>query len=100
MQFSNPVTDVKVDTLLPRRSLLVLTRQARYVWSHGLVANPTLLINIWVFSIIPRKTDPVYPDMPGYSDLYDRPIGPSVLSRQTRLSLTFRKIHCSPCDCG
>ena len=102
MQFSHPVTDMKVDVLLPRRSLLVLTRQARYVWSHGLVAWVAQYYKLIfeIFSIIPRKIDPVYPDMPGYTDLFDKPIGPHVLNRQTRLSLTFRKIHCSPCDCG
>lgn len=66
MEFQHP-DGCHVSVLLPRRSLLVMTGESRYVWSHG---------------ITPRK-----------SDIVTSPAGGLTLAtRGTRTSLTFRKI--------
>lgn len=56
---------------LPPRSLLVLGGEARYAWTHG---------------IAPRKSD----------------VGPTgeLIERTRRVSLTYRKIRHTPCDCS
>ena len=66
----------KIHLLLPRRSLLVLVDEARYIYAHG---------------ISPRKTD-VYPDG-------------SIVDRGRRVSITLRNVNFnvrngkSYCDC-
>ncbi|XP_064608870.1 alkylated DNA repair protein alkB homolog 8-like [Liolophura sinensis] len=66
MEFQHP-DGRHVSVLLPRRSLLVMTGESRYVWSHA---------------ITPRK-----------SDIVTSPAGGLTLAtRGTRTSLTFRKI--------
>ena len=66
----------KIHLLLPRRSLLILSNDARYMYAHG---------------ISPRKTD-VYPD-------------DTVVNRGRRVSITLRNVNFnvkdgkSYCDC-
>jgi alkylated DNA repair protein alkB family protein 8 len=69
MQFRHPDRrSVKERAVyLPPRSLLVLTGEARYLWSHG---------------IVPRKLD-----------LVPAAEGLTVLERRRRVSLTFRKVN-------
>ncbi len=62
MHFSHEKTQQKTEQFLEPRSLLVLSGAARYEWQHG---------------IAPRKTDK---------------IGGHTISRQRRLSLTFRNV--------
>jgi len=64
MDFRHPNKE-PISVLLPRRSLLILTGEGRYCWSH---------------SISPRKSDAIS----GIS-----------FSRETRISLTFRKVFFS-----
>lgn len=64
-----------ISVLLPRRSLLVLSGESRYAWSHGICG---------------RKSD-VVPHKDG---------GLTVRDRSTRTSLTFRRIRHDPCDCA
>ncbi|XP_073978123.1 tRNA (carboxymethyluridine(34)-5-O)-methyltransferase alkbh8 [Rhodnius prolixus] len=59
---------------LPRRSLLILSGESRYTWSHGISS---------------RDRD-VY---------FDKDLGYVVVKRGTRTSLTFRRIRQTPCDC-
>eukprot|EP01125_Pyxidicula_operculata_P019315 TRINITY_DN6997_c0_g1_i1.p1 TRINITY_DN6997_c0_g1~~TRINITY_DN6997_c0_g1_i1.p1 ORF type:complete len:597 (-),score=136.12 TRINITY_DN6997_c0_g1_i1:303-2093(-) len=68
MEFKHPDGD-HVELVLPPRSLLILTKQARYCWSHG---------------INPRKTDV---------------IDNKLVDREKRISLTFRKVRTGECDC-
>lgn len=57
---------------LPVRSLMIMSDETRYAYSHG---------------ITPRKHDIV----PNGGGEVDRPCGLTLLARQTRVSLTFRK---------
>ena len=61
---------MKTSFLLKPRSLLVLTKDARYLWTHGIQA---------------RKTDVVH-NGGNVSAM------PCIVKRQTRLSMTFRKV--------
>lgn len=65
MEFTHP-DGRHLSVLLPRRSLLIMTGESRYVWSHG---------------ITPRK-----------SDIVTLAEGLDLVMRETRLSFTFRKI--------
>lgn len=71
MEFRHP-EGRKVDIFVPRRSLLVMSGDARLLWSHG---------------ITPRKTDQL-------------PTG-ELNVRERRVSLTFRKVRPlnEPCEC-
>ncbi|XP_060530801.1 alkylated DNA repair protein alkB homolog 8 isoform X2 [Cylas formicarius] len=71
MEFRNEKKHVCV--FLPQRSLLVMSGETRYNWTH---------------SIIPRKYD-VIPTPTGYTSY----------KRGTRISFTFRKIATSECHC-
>ncbi|XP_055700460.1 alkylated DNA repair protein alkB homolog 8 [Phlebotomus papatasi] len=62
---------------LPRRSLLLMTGESRYNWTHG---------------ITPRCMDIV----PSGSDNASL----TVLKRSTRISFTFRKLRQGECDCN
>jgi alkylated DNA repair dioxygenase AlkB len=62
MSFENSNTCEKVNKYLERRSLLLLTGDARYIWTHSIPA---------------RK-----------KDLYNG----NLINRDTRISLTFRKV--------
>lgn len=66
--------DKKIALDLPARSLLVMSGDARYAWSHG---------------ICPRRNDNVQTGT-----------GFSTRSRGTRLSFTFRKIRRKDCECS
>lgn len=90
MEFRHP-DGRKVPVFLPRRSLMVMSGEARYVWSHGIAS---------------RKVDELHPSMSGYqssptpSSAGGSPHTEStLLSRGTRVSLTFRKIRERPCLC-
>lgn len=74
MEFEKCDKQSKASILLPRRSLLVITGEARYYWTHG---------------IIPRKSDVVY----------NAVIGLSTKPREKRISCTFRKIRKGDCRC-
>ncbi|XP_059176888.1 alkylated DNA repair protein alkB homolog 8-like isoform X2 [Physella acuta] len=67
MDFRHPDGE-HLHVLLPRRSLLVMTGESRYVWSHG---------------ITPRKSDVVETSSKD---------GVTLLTRDVRTSLTFRKV--------
>ncbi|XP_076645942.1 tRNA (carboxymethyluridine(34)-5-O)-methyltransferase ALKBH8 [Halictus rubicundus] len=65
--------DKKVDILLPSRSLLIMSGEARYAWSHG---------------ICPR-----------HNDVVKSTDGTTTQSRSTRVSFTFRKVRRGDCLC-
>ncbi|XP_016839158.1 alkylated DNA repair protein alkB homolog 8 isoform X1 [Nasonia vitripennis] len=65
--------DKRIALDLPARSLLIMSGEARYAWSHG---------------ICPRHNDNVQTST-----------GFSTRSRGTRVSFTFRKIHRGDCEC-
>ncbi|XP_014472952.1 PREDICTED: alkylated DNA repair protein alkB homolog 8 isoform X2 [Dinoponera quadriceps] len=60
-------TDRKIDVFLPARSLLIMTGEARYAWTHG---------------ISPRR-----------NDVIDTGNGNTIQERDTRVSFTFRKVR-------
>ncbi|XP_021928885.1 alkylated DNA repair protein alkB homolog 8 isoform X2 [Zootermopsis nevadensis] len=73
MEFRHQIGQM-IPVLLPRRSLLIMSEEARYAWSHG---------------ITPRKTD-VIPTQSG--DL-------TIQQRGERTSFTFRCIRKGECTC-
>ena len=77
MEFTNKEnSNITVPVLLPRRSMLVMTGEARYAWAHG---------------IVPRMTDVIRDEESG---------GLTLMKRGQRTSLTFRKsLNGVPCKC-
>lgn len=65
--------DQKIDVLLPARSLLIMTGEARYAWTHG---------------ICPR-----------HNDIIKTKNGTTTQERGTRVSFTFRKVQRGECCC-
>ncbi|TRY92045.1 hypothetical protein DNTS_006469 [Danionella cerebrum] len=75
-----------VAVVLPERSLLVMKGESRYLWTHG---------------ITPRKTDVVPVSETRGSGVMTSDLSNLTLSRrETRTSLTFRKIRRHPCKCS
>uniref|UniRef100_UPI00398E641F tRNA (carboxymethyluridine(34)-5-O)-methyltransferase ALKBH8 n=1 Tax=Pristiophorus japonicus TaxID=55135 RepID=UPI00398E641F len=85
MDFKHP-TGCSVAVMLPRRSLLVMTGESRYLWSHGITPRK--------FDVVPasemQKTGTISGDI---SNL-------TLNKRGTRTSFTFRKVRMTPCDCA
>jgi alkylated DNA repair dioxygenase AlkB len=52
MDFRNPATGERASMLLERRSLLVLSDDARYVWQHGIARRKN---DRWGSIVIPRR---------------------------------------------
>ncbi|XP_071643774.1 tRNA (carboxymethyluridine(34)-5-O)-methyltransferase alkbh8 [Temnothorax longispinosus] len=65
--------DRKIDVLLPARSLLIMTEEARYAWMHGI--------------------------SPRHSDIIKTENGTTTRERGTRVSFTFRKVRRGECCC-
>ncbi|XP_058060967.1 alkylated DNA repair protein alkB homolog 8 [Anopheles bellator] len=77
MEFRHPVSGRQTLVDLPARSLLILSGESRYAWTHGITS---------------RKLDTVPASHGG---------GLTVRKRQLRVSLTFRKLRLSDrCDCS
>ncbi|XP_047121255.1 alkylated DNA repair protein alkB homolog 8 [Schistocerca piceifrons] len=74
MEFEH-VDGRSTSVLLPQRSLLIMSGEARYAWKHG---------------ITPRKTDIIH----------SKDGSLTVMKRGTRTSLTFRKILKGDCKCS
>lgn len=73
MEFRQPTTGAHVSVVLPRRSMLIISGEARYGWTHG---------------ITPRKFD-----------IVNTANGLSVSKRNLRISFTFRWLQSTPCVC-
>lgn len=73
MEFQKCDKTMKASVFLPRRSLLIMSGESRYYWTHG---------------ITPRK-----------SDVYRGQGGLCVKQRDLRVSYTFRKILIGECNC-
>ncbi|KAG8452956.1 hypothetical protein GDO86_004674 [Hymenochirus boettgeri] len=85
MDFRHPDGSV-VPVMVPRRSLLIMGGESRYLWTHG---------------ITPRKFDVVQASEPQAVGTVSDNIDKLTLSkRNTRTSFTFRKIRHTPCDCA
>ncbi|XP_070283033.1 tRNA (carboxymethyluridine(34)-5-O)-methyltransferase ALKBH8 isoform X1 [Myotis yumanensis] len=85
MDFKHP-DGVTVPVMLPRRSLLVMTGESRYLWTHG---------------ITPRKFDTVQASKGHKSGIITGDVGDLTLSKRgIRTSFTFRKVRQTPCDCS
>ncbi|XP_012864928.1 PREDICTED: alkylated DNA repair protein alkB homolog 8 [Dipodomys ordii] len=85
MDFKHP-DGVLVQVMLPRRSLLVMTGESRYLWTHG---------------ITPRKFDTVHASEHYRSGIITSDIGNLTLSKRgVRTSFTFRKVRRTPCNCN
>ncbi|XP_055971075.1 alkylated DNA repair protein alkB homolog 8 [Sorex fumeus] len=84
MDFKHP-NGATVPVMLPRRSLLVMRGEARYLWSHG---------------ITPRKFDTVRASSGRTGGIIQSDAGDLTLrKRGVRMSFTFRKVRRTPCDC-
>jgi len=66
--------DRRLDMLLPARSLLIISGEARYAWTHG---------------ICPRRSDTIATET-----------GTTVRERGSRVSFTFRKVRRGDCRCS
>ncbi|KAK7158131.1 hypothetical protein R3I93_009358 [Phoxinus phoxinus] len=85
MDFKHP-DGRSVAVVLPERSLIVMKGESRYLWTHG---------------ITPRKFDVVPVLEAGGSGVMTSDLSNLTLSRRgTRISLTFRKIRHTPCNCA
>nr|XP_019571264.1 PREDICTED: alkylated DNA repair protein alkB homolog 8 isoform X2 [Rhinolophus sinicus] len=85
MDFKHP-DGVTVPVLLPRRSLLVMTGESRYLWTHG---------------ITPRKFDTVQASKNCKSGIITSDVGDLTLNKRgVRTSFTFRKVRQTPCHCS
>lgn len=85
MDFKHP-DGVTVPVLLPRRSLLVMTGESRYLWTHG---------------ITPRKFDTVQASKNRKSGIITSDVGDLTLNKRgVRTSFTFRKVRQTPCHCS
>ncbi|XP_038179952.1 alkylated DNA repair protein alkB homolog 8 isoform X2 [Arvicola amphibius] len=85
MDFKHP-EGVTVQVMLPRRSLLVMTGESRYLWTHG---------------ITPRKFDTVPASEQFKGGIITSDIGDLTLSKRgIRTSFTFRKVRRVPCNCS
>lgn len=85
MDFKHP-EGVTVQVMLPRRSLLVMTGESRYLWTHG---------------ITPRKFDTVQASEQFKGGIITSDIGDLTLSKRgMRTSFTFRKVRRMPCNCS
>lgn len=85
MDFKHP-EGVTVQVMLPRRSLLVMTGESRYLWTHG---------------ITPRKFDTIQASEQFKGGIINSDIGDLTLSKRgMRTSFTFRKVRRIPCNCS
>lgn len=85
IDFKHP-DGVTVPVLLPRRSLLVMTGESRYLWTHG---------------ITPRKFDTVQASKNRKSGIITSDVGDLTLNKRgVRTSFTFRKVRQTPCHCS
>ncbi|XP_021565719.1 alkylated DNA repair protein alkB homolog 8 isoform X2 [Carlito syrichta] len=85
MDFKHP-DGVTVPVMLPRRSLLVMTGESRYLWTHG---------------ITPRKFDTVQASEGHKSGIVTSDVGDLTLSKRgVRTSFTFRRVRRTPCNCS
>ncbi|XP_057551219.1 alkylated DNA repair protein alkB homolog 8 isoform X2 [Hippopotamus amphibius kiboko] len=85
MDFKHP-DGVTVPVMLPCRSLLVMTGESRYLWTHG---------------ITPRKFDTVQASRSHRSGIITGDVEDLTLSKRgIRTSFTFRKVRQTPCNCG
>ncbi|XP_075402660.1 tRNA (carboxymethyluridine(34)-5-O)-methyltransferase ALKBH8 isoform X1 [Tenrec ecaudatus] len=85
MDFKHP-DGVTVPVMLPRRSLLVMTGESRYLWTHG---------------ITPRKFDTVPASESHKSGIIISDVGDLTLNKRgVRTSFTFRKVRQTSCNCS
>ncbi|XP_021526484.2 alkylated DNA repair protein alkB homolog 8 [Aotus nancymaae] len=85
MDFKHP-DGITVPVMLPRRSLLVMTGESRYLWTHGITC---------------RKFDTVQASGSQKSGIITNDVGDLTLSKRgLRTSFTFRKVRQTPCNCS
>ncbi|XP_032141588.1 alkylated DNA repair protein alkB homolog 8 isoform X2 [Sapajus apella] len=85
MDFKHP-DGITVPVMLPRRSLLVMTGESRYLWTHGITC---------------RKFDTVQASGSQKSGIITSDVGDITLSKRgLRTSFTFRKVRQTPCNCS
>ncbi|XP_061484662.1 alkylated DNA repair protein alkB homolog 8 isoform X2 [Rhineura floridana] len=85
MDFKHPDGHV-AGIMLPQRSLLVMSGESRYLWTHG---------------ITPRKFDIIQASEVQKVRAVTADIGDLTLNkRRERTSFTFRKVRRSPCNCS
>ena len=85
MDFKHP-DGVTVPVMLPCRSLLVMTGESRYLWTHG---------------ITPRKFDTVQASKGHKSGIITSDVEDLTLNKRgIWTSFTFRKVKQTPCNCS
>lgn len=98
MDFRHP--DGRHDSvLLPRRSILVMSEESRYVWTHGITPRKYDVISEDEFVCNDSESIPE-PSCVGCEPMVSKSSSAvTLLPRKNRLSLTFRKVRSTPCDC-
>ncbi|XP_033631422.1 alkylated DNA repair protein alkB homolog 8-like [Asterias rubens] len=91
MEFTNPTDGRQIPVFVPRLSLMIMTGEARYLWSHGITPRKS--------DIIPShnamaNSDAVSDDISKTED------GLTLKHRGVRMSFTFRAVRGAPCHCG
>ncbi|XP_068702570.1 alkylated DNA repair protein alkB homolog 8-like [Montipora foliosa] len=101
MEFRHP-DGRHLSMVLPRRSLLVMTGESRYLWSHGITPRKYDIVHNTTTSTLKeraykgeREKEPEVSSQESTSTE-----GTTLFERQTRISLTLRKIRHSPCKCA
>eukprot|EP01117_Protostelium_nocturnum_P011872 TRINITY_DN4332_c0_g1_i2.p1 TRINITY_DN4332_c0_g1~~TRINITY_DN4332_c0_g1_i2.p1 ORF type:complete len:405 (+),score=120.73 TRINITY_DN4332_c0_g1_i2:102-1316(+) len=92
MEFEHPNGE-RTSVYLPRRSLVILTGESRYLWTHGIPSRKTDLVELQ--------------DLKGDNDMKqrcedatNRNLNAVVIERNKRISLTMRCVNKSRvCDC-
>ncbi|XP_053312443.1 alkylated DNA repair protein alkB homolog 8 [Spea bombifrons] len=85
MDFKHP-DGTSVPVMLPRRSLLVMSGEARYLWTHGITPRK--------FDIVQASEGQKVGTISGNAEDL------TLNKRGTRTSFTFRKVRRSACDCA
>ncbi|EDO33338.1 predicted protein [Nematostella vectensis] len=93
MDFRHPDSR-HVSVLLPRRSLLVMSGESRYLWTHGITPRKFDIIGSGLDTSIHEDQESIAADASNVSTS-----GVTQYERERRISLTFRKILHVPCTC-
>ncbi|KAM3875264.1 tRNA (carboxymethyluridine(34)-5-O)-methyltransferase alkbh8 [Diretmus argenteus] len=88
MEFRHPDGRV-VPVVLPGRSLLVMKRESRYLWTHGITPRKFDMVP----ACNPQSPAPTTSNLSNHSNL-------TLSKRGTRTSFTFRKIRHALCRCA
>ncbi|XP_065885472.1 alkylated DNA repair protein alkB homolog 8-like [Dysidea avara] len=102
MDFKDQYDGRKISVLLPQRSLLVMSGESRYKWTHGITPRKLDIMSVKLAEDMKQsdhlKNEQVLNLIENFIISDDN--RSTVVERSVRTSLTFRKLRCYPCTCG